>query len=92
MATKSVKPKEAGAAPASQLERVNAAVARLPRFDKLWLEKLDEALSESRDVARDDKSMDRDTWALAETVLKRAKDWNMLRAHPKFPKSFVGEE
>jgi hypothetical protein len=71
----------------TQLDRVTAAIARLPRFDKLWLEKLQGALAASEG----DSSLDREMWVLAETLLKRATDWNMLRAHPKFPKSFVGE-
>jgi hypothetical protein len=75
----------------TQLDRVTTAIARLPRFDKLWLEKLDETLAEIKNPTKDDKSVDLNAWALAETLLKRAQDWNMLRAHPKFPKSFVGE-
>jgi hypothetical protein len=79
-----------GAGP-TQLDRVNAAIAHLQRFDKYWLEKLEEALAATRDPTADDKSVNKELWVLAETLLKRAKDWNLLRSHPSFPKSFVGE-
>lgn len=85
------KPKaEAPAAP-SQLERATAAVARLPRFDKLWLERLELAIAESKDKTKDDLSIDREAATALETLLRRAKDWNLLRSHPSFPKSFVGD-
>jgi hypothetical protein len=90
MATKSVKPKTAGAAPTAppltQERRLHAALAHFPRFDKYWLERLEETL-----VEKPDGSVDPEARLLTATLLKRAKDWNLLRAHPSFPKSFVGE-
>jgi hypothetical protein len=91
---KSVKPKgaaEAAAPPLTQERRLHAALAHFPRFDKYWLERLEEALTEARDKTKDDGSIPKEQWLLAETLLKRAKDWNLLRSHPSFPKSFVGE-
>jgi hypothetical protein len=78
----------------TQLDRINVAIARLPRFDKFWLEKLSEVLEEAQNRpphGKADGSVNAEAWGLAQTLLKRAADWNLLRSHPSFPKSFVGE-
>lgn len=84
---------EAPAGP-SQLDRVNAAIAHLPRFDKYWIEKAREILAEAQNgppQGAADGSIDREAWTLISTLVKRANDWNLLRSHPDLPKSFVGE-
>jgi|HubBroStandDraft_6_1064221.scaffolds.fasta_scaffold1326951_3 hypothetical protein len=98
MATKSVKPKGETAAvappPLTQERRLHAALAHFHRFDKYWLERFEEALDEAQNRPPQraaDGSVSPEAFALYQTLLKRAKDWNSLRAHPLFPKSFVGE-
>jgi hypothetical protein len=77
---------EAAAPPLTQERRLHAALAHFHRFDKYWLERLEETL-----VEKTDGSIDPEMRVLTVTLLKRAKDWNLLRGHPSFPKSFVGD-
>lgn len=88
MAASKKKP-EKSEPPDTQLERAMAAIGQLPRFDKLRLERLEQILAETRDAKLDDKSIPQDVWLLAENLLERAREWNALRAHAKFPKSWV---